>query len=52
VIDNLSTSAMPISIGFHPYFQLTDAAAAMTGKWLLPAAVNQLVLSNLLIPTR
>ena len=25
VIDNLSSSAMPIAIGFHPYFQLTDS---------------------------
>jgi aldose 1-epimerase len=24
-IDNLSNEAMPVAIGFHPYFQLTDA---------------------------
>ena len=25
-IENLSTEPMPVSIGFHPYFQLTDSA--------------------------
>jgi len=49
VIDNLSSSPMPVSIGFHPYFQLTDTAR---DEWqvALPAREG-VVLSNLLIPT-
>ena len=41
-IQNLSTEAMPIAIGFHPYFTLTDAprdewriAVAARTRWLL-----------------
>jgi aldose 1-epimerase len=41
-IENLSAEPMPVSIGFHPYFQLTDAkrdewtvSVAATSQWLL-----------------
>jgi aldose 1-epimerase len=41
-IENLSTEPMPVSIGFHPYFQLTDSprdewtiAVAARTHWLL-----------------
>lgn len=49
VVDNLSTSAMPIAVGYHPYFQLTDSPR---DEWqvALPAR-DSVVLSNLLIPT-
>ena len=43
-IVNLSTDPMPVSIGFHPYFQLTDSprdewrvAVAAKTRWLLDA---------------
>jgi aldose 1-epimerase len=43
-IDNLSTEPMPVAIGFHPYFQLTDSprdewtlALDATARWRLAA---------------
>jgi aldose 1-epimerase len=43
-VENLSAEPMPLSIGFHPYFQLTDAprddwqiAVAARTRWLLDA---------------
>lgn len=41
-IQNLSTETMPISIGFHPYFQVTDAPRE---EWTLsvPAKVQYLL---------
>src|SRR5215471_10975466 len=48
-IDNLSTDPMPVSIGFHPYFQLTDSPR---DEWTLsvPARLHYLLASNK-IPT-
>jgi aldose 1-epimerase len=44
-IDNLSTEAMPVAIGFHPYFQVNDAprdewtfGVAAKSEWLLSPA--------------
>ena len=49
VIDNHSAQALPVSIGFHPYFQLLDAPR---DQWLVHiAAKDHLVLSKDLIPT-
>jgi aldose 1-epimerase len=43
-VENLSAEPMPLSIGFHPYFQLTDAprdawqiAVAARTRWILDA---------------
>jgi aldose 1-epimerase len=43
-IDNLSTDPMPVAIGFHPYFQLTDSmrddwtiSVGAKSHWLLDA---------------
>jgi aldose 1-epimerase len=48
-IDNLSTEPMPVAIGFHPYFQLTDSTRA---EWTLSvAAKTQWLLSDAKIPT-
>ena len=49
VIDNLSSAPMPVSIGFHPYFQLTDSPR---DEWqvALPAR-ESVVLSDILVPT-
>jgi aldose 1-epimerase len=49
VIENHSTSAMPVSIGYHPYFQVNDAPR--DGWKVHLAAKESMVLSNLLIPT-
>jgi aldose 1-epimerase len=48
-IDNLSAEAMPVSIGFHPYFQLTDSAR---DDWMLsvPARTHWRLAANK-IPT-
>jgi aldose 1-epimerase len=48
-VENLSSDPMPLSIGFHPYFQLTDAPR---DEWTLsvPARI-QYVLSSDKIPT-
>lgn len=49
VIDNLSAEAMPVAIGYHPYFQLHDAPR---DQWKVHlAARDHMVLNNLLIPT-
>jgi aldose 1-epimerase len=44
-IENLSAEPMPVAVGFHPYFQLTDAprdawtiAVAARTRWLLSPA--------------
>lgn len=48
-IENHSTAPMPVAIGFHPYFQVTDAPR---DQWKVHlAARDHLTLSNLLIPT-
>lgn len=48
-IENLASEPMPLAIGFHPYFQLTDA---VRDDWeiTIPAR-DLLVLSPTLIPT-
>lgn len=48
-IENLSTGPLPVSLGYHPYFQITDAPR---DEWRvhLPAK-DRLALSNRLIPT-
>lgn len=48
-IENLASEPMPLAIGFHPYFQLSDAPR---DEWevTIPAR-EQLVLSPKLIPT-
>jgi aldose 1-epimerase len=48
-IENLSEQPMPVAIGFHPYFQLTDSPR---DEWHVHIAVRrQVVLSDQLIPT-
>ena len=48
-IRNLSMSAMPVAIGFHPYFQITDAPR---DEWQVTLPVReQVVLSPTLVPT-
>jgi len=48
-IHNLSADAMPVSIGFHPYFQLHDAPR---DSWTVHLAASEhVVLSKLLVPT-
>jgi aldose 1-epimerase len=48
-IQNHSTARMPLCIGFHPYFQLTDAGR---DEWHVEiAARKQVALSDKLIPT-
>ncbi len=49
VLTNLSAEPMPVSIGFHPYFQLDDAPRDQW-KAHLPAR-EHVVLSKLLVPT-
>lgn len=49
VLKNLSAEAMPVSIGFHPYFQLDDAPRDQW-KAHLPAR-EHVVLSKVLVPT-
>jgi len=49
VIDNLSSAPMPVAIGFHPYFQLTDAPR---DDWQVSLPAREaVVLSSVLIPT-
>ncbi len=49
-VENLSSQPMPVSLGYHPYFQITDAPrAAWTVKL---AASEKMVLSQRLIPDR
>jgi aldose 1-epimerase len=48
-IHNLSMDPMPVSIGFHPYFQLHDVPR---DNWTVHLAANEhVVLSKLLVPT-
>jgi aldose 1-epimerase len=48
-IENLSTEPMPVSIGFHPYFQLTDSPR---DEWTVSIAAKvQWVLAQNKIPT-
>jgi aldose 1-epimerase len=49
VLHNLSTEPMPVSIGFHPYFQIHDAPR---DTWQVHLAASQhVVLSKQLTPT-
>jgi aldose 1-epimerase len=48
-IHNLSAEAMPVSVGFHPYFQLHDAPRDAWNVHL--AAHDHVLLSKLLVPT-
>jgi aldose 1-epimerase len=49
VIENQSDEPMPLSIGYHPYYQITDAPR---DKWTVHlAAKDHYELSNKLIPT-
>jgi aldose 1-epimerase len=49
VLRNHSTEAMPVAVGYHPYFRLHDAPR---DEWRVHlAARDHLVLSPLLIPT-
>jgi aldose 1-epimerase len=48
-IENLSTEAMPVSLGYHPYFQLHDSARD-EWKVRLPAR-EKVALSPTLVPT-
>ena len=48
-IDNLSTEPMPVAIGFHPYFQLTDS---LRNDWTLSVgAKTHWLLAQTKIPT-
>ncbi len=48
-IHNLSVESMPVSIGFHPYFQIDDAPR---DSWTVHlAAHDHVALSKLLVPT-
>jgi aldose 1-epimerase len=48
-VENHSTEPMPLCIGYHPYFQLTDSPR---DEWKIHiAATEQVVLSERLIPT-
>jgi len=49
LVENHAREPMPVSIGYHPYFQVHDAPR---DQWKVHlAAREQVVLSNLLIPT-
>lgn len=48
-IENLSSDPLPVSLGYHPYFQITDAPR---DEWQVHiAAKEKLALSKRLIPT-
>jgi aldose 1-epimerase len=48
-LDNLSNEPMPVAIGFHPYFQLTDSTR---DDWTVSLGVNtHWILDSRLIPT-
>ena len=49
ILDNLSADPMPISLGYHTYYQLTDSPRDDWGVHI--AAKEHVVLSNMLIPT-
>ena len=49
VLENLTREAMPISIGYHTYYQLTDSSR---DDWKVHLAAREhVVLSNVLVPT-
>lgn len=49
LIENLSSEALPVAVGYHPYFQLHDAPR---DQWKVHlAARDHMVLNTLLIPT-
>ncbi len=48
-VENLSTEPMPLSLGYHPYFQLSDSPR---DDWKVHLAAREsVVLSDLLVPT-
>lgn len=48
-VENLSHEPMPLSLGYHPYFQLTDSPR---DDWKVHLAAREsVVLSDLLVPT-
>jgi aldose 1-epimerase len=48
-VENLSSDPMPLSLGYHPYFQLTDSPR---DDWKVHLAAREsVVLSDLLVPT-
>jgi aldose 1-epimerase len=48
-VENLSSEPMPLSLGYHPYFQLTDSPR---DDWRVHLAAREsVVLSDLLVPT-
>ena len=48
-VENLSSEPMPLSLGYHPYFQLTDSPR---DDWKVHLAAREsVVLSDLLVPT-
>ena len=48
-VENLSSQPMPLSLGYHPYFQLNDSPR---DEWKVTLAAREsVVLSNLLVPT-
>ncbi len=48
-VENLSSEPMPLSLGYHPYFQLTDAPR---DEWKVTLAAREsVVLSDVLVPT-
>jgi aldose 1-epimerase len=48
-IENLSNDPMPVAVGYHPYFQITDAPR---DQWKVHlAAKDHMTLSKTLIPT-
>jgi aldose 1-epimerase len=49
LVENLSTEPIPVSLGYHPYFQLHDAPR---DEWTVHlAAKEQVLLSPTLVPT-
>ena len=49
LVENLSSEPMPVSLGFHPYFQVTDAPR---NEWKVRLPVREkFVLNERLIPT-
>jgi aldose 1-epimerase len=48
-VENLSSEPMPLSLGYHPYFQLSDSPR---DDWKVHLAAREsVVLSDLLVPT-
>ncbi len=48
-VENLSSEPMPLSLGYHPYFQLTDSPR---DAWKVHLAAREsVVLADLLVPT-